>query len=164
MKRYIKAHFQKPRFLQTLSGESRFKHKTRGSRYTSTLTLGFCFDITVTPLRQKQLWKSRCSCNVHLVEMGGLNPAWSTASPFYCAALPVIWQVLLPFSWWVIAGDFHDLVDIIYQISTKSIAYKRGKYSGICLIYILILSYIESKFKFWMLRKSASYMSSVARI
>ena len=40
--------------------------KNRGPRHISTLTLWFCVDITATPLRQSRLWKSRCSCNVHL--------------------------------------------------------------------------------------------------
>ena len=81
----------------------------------------------------------RRDCSYKWWRRGELNPSWSTASPFYCAVLPVIWQVLLHFSWWVTAGDFHDLVDIIYQISTKSIANKRQKHSGICLIYIFII-------------------------
>ena len=56
----------------------RHKHtKNQRAKAHRTLTLWFCFDITATPLRQSRLWKNRCSCNVHLVDLMGFEPTTS---------------------------------------------------------------------------------------
>lgn len=53
----------------------RHEHIKNEVQGTSCLKPRFVFyDITATPLRQSRLWKSRCSCNVHLVEARGIEP------------------------------------------------------------------------------------------
>ena len=49
-------------------------YKTRGPGHNA-LALGFCVDITATPLRQSRLGKSRCLCSAHLEPVNSCEDA-----------------------------------------------------------------------------------------
>ena len=106
----------------------------------------FCFDITATLLRQSRLWKSRCSCNVHLVDSKGIepstsamrtqrSPSWAT-SPYWQISLILLiemtarMKILLANKWYytiffgIVKCDFLKIKNFSCQVGRDIVKYK----------------------------------------